>query len=334
VRVPELTAVDLVALAAHRRLTNFAGAARGIPAVIVELGSAADSVDAPLAVDSELALLPAVLIGVGRAQDAALVDVVAADLPAAYALVEHVDRTSSAATALALLLRHGAARNIAAGLVAESTTYSMLQGSAAFREWRQSRSQQPPSSDEEPPVRLEQHDHELHVVLHRPRRHNALSTAMSELLVEALTDALADPSMRVVLRGDGPSFCSGGDLGEFGSFPDPALAHAVRLSRSAGHLVHLLGDRVEVRVHGACIGAGIEVPAFAPRVVAHPDARIALPELALGLVPGAGGTVSIPRRIGRHRTMRLALTGETIDATTAREWGLVDDVTERAAPAG
>jgi enoyl-CoA hydratase/carnithine racemase len=68
------------------------------------------------------------------------------------------------------------------------------------------------------------------------------------------------------------------------------------------------------------------LPAFAARVVARPDTVIGLPELPLGLIPGAGGTVSLPRRIGRHRTVWLALTRRAIDAATARAWGLVDEV--------
>ena len=66
--------------------------------------------------------------------------------------------------------------------------------------------------------------------------------------------------------------------------------------------------------------------AFAHRVVADPTTRIALPEVGLGLMPGAGGTVSLPRRIGRHRTMWLALTGATIGAEVALAWGLVDQL--------
>jgi enoyl-CoA hydratase/carnithine racemase len=81
-----------------------------------------------------------------------------------------------------------------------------------------------------------------------------------------------------------------------------------------------------VIVHGACVGAGVELPAFAGRVVARPDARFRLPEVAMGLVPGAGGTVSIPRRIGRQATALLALTGDTIDAPTALALGLVDEI--------
>jgi enoyl-CoA hydratase/carnithine racemase len=81
-------------------------------------------------------------------------------------------------------------------------------------------------------------------------------------------------------------------------------------------------------MHGAAMGAGIEVPAFAHWVMAQPSTAIALPELKLGLVPGAGGTVSLPRRIGRHRTAWLALTGRVIDPKTALEWGLIDEITE------
>jgi enoyl-CoA hydratase/carnithine racemase len=72
----------------------------------------------------------------------------------------------------------------------------------------------------------------------------------------------------------------------------------------------------------------VELPAFAHRVVATRDATFGLPEVGLGLIPGAGGTVSLPRRIGRHRTARLGLSGAAIDAATALEWGLVDEIVD------
>jgi enoyl-CoA hydratase/carnithine racemase len=154
---------------------------------------------------------------------------------------------------------------------------------------------------------------------------------MRDDLLDALALAVGDPSVtEVELAGDGASFCSGGDLDEFGTRPDPATAHLVRLSRSAGRVLVTIADRVTARIHGACLGSGIELPAFAGRVIAHPDTVIALPEVRMGLIPGAGGTVSLPRRIGRQRTARLALTSTTIDATTAREWGLVDEIDGRA----
>jgi enoyl-CoA hydratase/carnithine racemase len=170
----------------------------------------------------------------------------------------------------------------------------------------------------------------LRITLNWPRVHNAFSTRMRDELCDALALADADASItRVVIDGAGPSFCSGGYLDDFGSFPDPATAHIVRLTRSAGRLMARLSDRAEVRLHGAAMGAGIELAAFAHHVVADPSTRIALPELAFGLLPGAGGTVSLPRRIGRQRTLYLALTGRFVDAQTALDWGLVDEVVER-----
>ena len=150
---------------------------------------------------------------------------------------------------------------------------------------------------------------------------------MRDHLVAALEVAAADPSVTtVILRGNGESFCSGGDLDEFGSRPDPVTAHLVRLQRNAGRALAEVADRTTVHIHGSTVGSGIELAAFAHRVVARADTRIALPEVRLGLVPGAGGTVSLPRRIGRHATMLLAVGLQSVDARTALAWGLVDEV--------
>lgn len=114
---------------------------------------------------------------------------------------------------------------------------------------------------------------------------------------------------------------------EFGTTPDLVTAHFTRTRAGAGGLLHELAGRLEARVHGACIGAGIELPAFAGHVVAVPGATFRLPEVGMGLIPGAGGTVSIPRRIGRWRTLHLALSDSTVDVDTAASWGLVDELT-------
>src|SRR5262249_31890449 len=152
--------------------------------------------------------------------------------------------------------------------------------------------------------------------------------------------AAADPGLRVVLRGAGTDFCAGGDLDEFGSRPDPAAAHLIRLTRSPAALLHRLAARTTACLHGSCLGAGVELSAFAGRGIAAEDSRLrppeprlgpvpraGLPELRLGLVPGAGGTVSLPRRIGRWRTAYLALSGHLLGAADALRWGLVDEVT-------
>jgi enoyl-CoA hydratase/carnithine racemase len=153
---------------------------------------------------------------------------------------------------------------------------------------------------------------------------------MRDELMDALALAAAEPTLEVVLRAAGASFCSGGDLDEFGTFPDPATAHLVRTTRSPARLLAGMAERVRAEVHGACIGAGIELAALARYVVATPDAFFQLPEVGMGLIPGAGGTASLPRRIGRQRTAYLALTGRRLDAATARAWGLIDAIAERA----
>ena len=79
------------------------------------------------------------------------------------------------------------------------------------------------------------------------------------------------------------------------------------------------------KVQGACIGAGIELAAFS-KIIAKEDAFFQLPEIGLGLLPGAGGTASLPRRIGRYDTALLAITGKTINCDEALELGLIDEV--------
>ncbi len=235
-------------------------------------------------------------------------------------------QSPQASVVLAQLLRASEALDPSAGLVAESLAYSTLQGGPEFRAWLATRKVVPPKPRTRPPVRVESEGDVRRIVLDRPEVHNAFSAAMRDHLVEALRGALADPGARVLLSGDGPSFSSGGDLTEFGSFRDPASAHLVRTTRSPAWWLATYASRVEARVHGACVGAGAELSAFCGRVAARDDAWFALPEVSMGLVPGAGGTVSIPRRIGRQRAAWLALTGERIDATRALAWGLVDAV--------
>jgi len=264
---------------------------------------------------------------IGPATAAPLVDVVAEPGTAELdAVLNTVETWPLAATALAVLLRASEERPVADGLVAESVTYSMLQGGPEFARWRASRPRRERTPVENA-VRWAVTGDRLDVVLSRPEVHNAYDSATRDGLIEALTVAATDPGIAEVhLSGEGKSFCSGGDLDEFGTRPDPATAHLVRLARSGGRLIHTLKHRITAHLHGACMGSGIELPAFAGRVLAAADTRIALPEIQLGLIPGAGGTVSLPRRVGRHRTALLALSGTVIDAPTALGWGLVDEL--------
>ncbi|MEN2738689.1 enoyl-CoA hydratase/isomerase family protein [Microbacterium sp. X-17] len=241
------------------------------------------------------------------------------------AIEDAVARAPVAAATLAGLLRITAAGPVAEALLAESFAYSMLLAGPEFQAWRTITPRRPVPEVPDP-VLVERDGGTLSVTLNVPARRNALGNAVRARLLEALELAAADRSVsHVVLRGAGPSFCSGGDLDEFGTFDDVATAHAIRTLNSPGYALHRIADRTEVRVHGAVIGAGIEVAAFASRIVAAEDAWFRLPEVSMGLVPGAGGTVSIPRRIGRHRTAWMALTGESVSLDRALAWGLADD---------
>jgi 1,4-dihydroxy-2-naphthoyl-CoA synthase len=240
-----------------------------------------------------------------------------------------VDRNPLAATTLAVLLRSSADATVAAALAQESAAYSMLQAGPEFAAWRAVTTSTAAIDSGPSTISVERHDDDLVVTLDRPQRHNAITTRMRDELCEALAIAVADNSIRrVVLRGRGASFCSGGDLSEFGSRTDPATAHITRLAQSPARLLDLLRDRLTAEIHGNTLGGGIEMAAFASRVVALRDTTIGLPEVGLGLIPGAGGTVSVPRRIGRQRTAALALTDRRINAELAKAWGLVDQIAD------
>ena len=217
-----------------------------------------------------------------------------------------------------------------AGLITESLAYSTLQAGPEFARWLAERG--PASAPLLPdPVVAERTGDVLRVHFNRPQRHNAFSTDARAALLDALDVALLDPSITdVVLGGNGRSFCSGGDLAEFGSFDDPAGAHLARTRHSPAlaldAIATRLGPRCRAEVHGQVLGSGLEMAAFCGRVSCRADATLGLPELALGLIPGAGGTVSITRRIGRWRTACLVLSGEFITPATALEWGLVDEL--------
>lgn len=217
------------------------------------------------------------------------------------------------------------------GVVTESLAYSTLQAGPEFARWLAERG--PASAPVEPdPVVADRDGGTLHVWFNRPARHNAFSTPARAALLEALEVARVDPSVtEVVLAGNGRSFCSGGDLAEFGSFADPASAHLARTRHSPAlvldEIAARLGPTCRAEVHGQVLGSGLEMAAFCGHVTCRADATLGLPELALGLLPGAGGTVSITRRIGRWRTAYLVLSGATIDAATALAWRLVDAVT-------
>ena len=279
------------------------------------------------------AMLPAVVVAVvsdPRTRRPAWADLtVGPDSAELATTLETVRANPLASATLAVLLRDSEHRPVAQGLMAESMAYGLLQSGPEFAAWRRQVPVRDHAGGDGPAVLVERHDSQLEVTLHRPHVLNAFNAAMRDGLAAALQVAVVDPSVAtVVLRGAGAGFCSGGDLDEFGSRTDPATAHLIRLQRSVGRMLAELATRTTAYIHGPTVGSGIELAAFAGTVVADPATRISLPEVHLGLIPGAGGTVSLPRRIGRHATLLLALGSPWIDAGTALAWGLVDRLGE------
>lgn len=164
------------------------------------------------------------------------------------------------------------------------------------------------------------------VTLARPEKRNAMSSAMSAAVAAAFRELSADPDLRVVLlNGDGPCFCAGADVREMAGL-DQVTAEA--FIRGLHHAIQAVMDcpvPVIAAIHGACVGAGLELVAGADLRVASQDARFAMPEVLVG-IPSVIEAALLPRLIGRGRAARLVLTGEVVDAGTAERWGLVEEV--------
>jgi len=212
-------------------------------------------------------------------------------------------------------------------LTLESFAYSTLLGGGEFQAWRAAHASPAPAPILGDLVRIERARDVVTLTLAQPHTRNAMSAAMRDALFEALANTLDDPSApNVLLRGDGACFSVGGDLAEFGSNPDLALAHTVRTMRSSAALIDELGPRMRTVFHGACIGSGLEAPAASAHRIALEGAFFQLPELSMGLIPGAGGTVTVARAIGRHRACGMILGGGRVSVATALDWGLVHEI--------
>ncbi len=275
-----------------------------------------------------LALQPCPVIAYGSGESAAA-DVVVSDRPAALALEQRIQMRPITAMTLVQVLRSTERLPPSQGLDVESLAYSMLQSGDEFGSWLRQRQGDPLPVEAGEPLLLKREGALVEAMLNRPQARNSITVAMRDAWVEALQLLEADESIAELrFRGLGACFSAGGELREFGSLPDPATAHWVRSVHSPARLLAKLSARLSFFVHGACLGSGIELPAFAGRVVAHSKTFFQLPELQVGLIPGAGGTVSMTRRIGRQRVAWLVLSGRRINAQTALAWGLVDEIAD------
>ncbi len=274
--------------------------------------------------------MPVIAVGEGATANA---DVVVASEAEAETLALRIEQQAAAALALVQVLRAVELLPLELALNVESLAYATLQGGAGHRAWLQAREHAPMAitGGEGDAVLLRREGDVVYALLNRPRERNSMTVEMRDALVELFELVLIDESIaRVELSGAGACFSVGGELREFGLATDTGEAHRIRSLCLPGRLLARCADRVHCFVHSACLGSGAEFPAFAGRVTAHPKSFFQLPELELGLIPGAGGCVSISRRIGRQRTAWMVLSGRKVNATRALEWGLVDAIAETA----
>lgn len=294
-----------------------------------------DSADAPLDVQ-RLATLrdwlsrcpcPTIALATAPHPLAPAFDVVLADTRELERIVATIRHAPQAALVLVQVLRSTETLTAAAALPIESLGYATLQTGPEFRRWLAQRTLPEAIAEPGPPLEILRDGARLQLRLNRPANRNAIDVGLRDALCEALQLIVADPTIeRVHVAGNGGCFSIGGALEEFGSIGDGSVAHAIRSVRLPARLLAQCAERVEFHVHSACIGAGAEIPAFGARVTASRNAFFQLPELQFGLIPGAGGCVSIPRRIGRQRTAYMALSMKRINAATALEWGLIDAI--------
>jgi enoyl-CoA hydratase/carnithine racemase len=183
-------------------------------------------------------------------------------------------------------------------------------------------------------LHIEPHDEHIQIVrLSRPTAANALNTQMGQDLVRCFEDLALDPgAIRcVVLTGAGDkAFCAGADLKQRQGMTDEAWMrqHVVfeRMTRA------LLDCPIPVigAVNAAAYGAGCEIASCCDFLYAGETARFALTEVTLGIMPGSGGTQTLPRAMGERRAKELILTGRPFSAAEAERWGLVNAVFSQA----
>ncbi|MGD8710307.1 MAG: 2,3-dehydroadipyl-CoA hydratase [Ectothiorhodospiraceae bacterium] len=168
----------------------------------------------------------------------------------------------------------------------------------------------------------------LQVTLNRPQARNALRTQLLEELADCLDAATTDDSVRCVVLTGGPKvFAAGADIKEL------AALDAVGVTRdrrpACWQRIARFRKPIVAAVNGYALGGGCELVMHADIVIAAEDAQFGQPEINLGIIPGAGGTQRLIRTVGKPLAMKMVLSGEWIDAPTAREAGLIAEITPR-----
>lgn len=163
------------------------------------------------------------------------------------------------------------------------------------------------------------------ITMNRPERRNALSMAHMKELIEAFRDAGESDALGVILAGNGPVYSAGHDFADMAGSNLPEMRRLLWTCTELMTLMQQIPQVVIARVHGLATAAGCQLVASADLAVCSDNAGFAVPG-------GKGGlychtpTVALSRNIGRKRALEMSLTGDTIDAATALDWGLVNRV--------
>jgi enoyl-CoA hydratase/carnithine racemase len=170
-----------------------------------------------------------------------------------------------------------------------------------------------------------------YVTLNRPQALNAFSVQMRDDLYEILTAIRQDDEIRaVIFKGAGDkAFCAGADLREFLTAPSAAKARKIRAIRDLWRLFLRVPQPMIAALHGYVLGSGIEIGLFCDLRVASEDAIFGLPEVGLGILPGAGGTQTLPRIMGMAGALDMLLTGRRLNGQEALQMGLINQLVPR-----
>src|SRR5436305_9221725 len=178
-------------------------------------------------------------------------------------------------------------------------------------------------------VATEERGHVRHVVLTRPEKRNAMNQELLKALGAALSEAAADLDVHcVVLRGEGPVFSAGVDLGELGESAgkDGLLRPFRNVFLQCANLCEEMAKPVVCQIHRTCVGGALEVALGCDLRIASSDAQFGLPEVRFGIIPDVGGSTRLPAVVGLGRAKEPIMTARTIDAAEAERIGPVNRV--------
>ena len=176
-------------------------------------------------------------------------------------------------------------------------------------------------------LQVTMHERVALITLHRPAVRNALNTALIDALWEVMPAVDNDPEVRaIVLTGSDPAFCSGLDLAELSGSGENARPRQQRDQVSARGALPPVVTPIVGAINGAAVTGGLEIALNCDVLLASDRARFADTHLRVGVMPGGGLTVLLPRRVGMGKALQMALTGSVVDAQSALACGLVDRV--------